>query len=250
MRTLDEIAISRGTDKSSLSHNYAKWYSYYFDEIRHEKLKILEIGIDKGFSLKSWKEYFENSEIVGIDIVDLRHFEEKRVHVVTGDQKDAEFLKTVNNTYGPFDIIIDDGSHHNDDMLASFECLFPLLKEGGFYIVEDLHACYWGKTHGTGEPVFIDKIKELVDCVNSSGKSGTANIQRDEEDGWYNQKRMPEMSWWEKNIEFLHLYRSIVFIKKYPKEPLQRVLARKLKKIKNTFNLLRVAGKIKSTLMK
>ena len=25
-----------------------------------------------------------------------------------------------------------------------------------------------------------------------------------------------EMNWWEKNVEFLHLYRSIAFIKKYP----------------------------------
>ena len=176
MRTLDEIALSYGTDKSSLNHNYARLYSSYFEELRQEKLKILEIGIDKGYSLKSWKEYFPNADITGIDILDLKQFEENRVHVEQGDQKDTVFLKKVNDTHGPFDIIIDDGSHHNEDMKASFDYLFPLLTQGGMYVVEDLHACYWGKTHGTGEPVFIDRLKELIDSVNAGGKSGVANI--------------------------------------------------------------------------
>lgn len=216
MRTLDEIALSYNTDKSSMYHNYTKLYDLYFKQIQNEKLCILEIGIDKGYSLKTWKEYFPNSEIVGIDIINLKNLEEERIHIFQGDQGDDKFLKEVNDTYGPFDIIIDDGSHHNDDMKGSFEFLFPLLKAGGLYVVEDLHACYWGLSHGTGEPVFIDMLKKLIDDVNSGGKSGVANIERDREDGWYNQKRLPPMTWWEKNVEFIHLYRSIVFIKKYP----------------------------------
>jgi demethylmacrocin O-methyltransferase len=215
-RTLDEIAIGYGTDKSSLNHNYMKLYSIYFGPIRHEKLKIFEIGIDKGFSLKTWKEYFYNSEITGIDILDLKHMEEDRVNVVLGDQKDEKILNEVNKSYGPFDIIIDDGSHHNDDMKASFECLFPLLKPGGLYIIEDLHACYWGKSHGTGEPVFIDVLKKLIDDINSRGKSGVADIRKDVDDTLYNLKENSNPTWWEKNVEFMHLYRGIVFIKKYP----------------------------------
>lgn len=216
MRQLDEISHDYGTDKSSLFHNYTKLYSLYFDEIRHEKLKILEIGIDKGYSLKTWKEYFEKGEITGIDILDLSHFQENRVHIVQADQNDTDALKKVNNEFGPFDIIIDDGSHLSDDMQGSFEFLFPLLNKGGIYVVEDLHACYWGDSLNTGKSVFIETLKKLIDDVNSGGKSGVANIQRDKEDGWYNQKRMPEMTWWEKNVEFVHIYRSIVFIKKYP----------------------------------
>jgi len=216
MRTLDEIALSYNTDKSSMYHNYTKLYDLYFKQIQNEKLCILEIGIDKGYSLKTWKEYFSNSKIVGIDIINLKHLEEERIHILQGDQGDVKFLKEVNDTYGPFDIIIDDGSHHNNDMKDSFDFLFPLLKEGGIYIVEDLHACYWEASLSTGGPVFINTLKKLIDDVNSGGKSGVANIERDPEDGWYNQKRLPPMTWWEKSVEFIHLYRSIVFIKKYP----------------------------------
>lgn len=250
MKTFDEIALAYGTDKSSMGHYYTRWYSHYFEPLRNKKLKILEIGVDKGLSLKSWKEYFPNAEIVGIDILNLKKFEESRVYVEQGDQRDTKFLTSINKKYGPFDIIIDDGSHHNFDMRISFECLFPLLKEDGFYVVEDLHACYWGKTHNTGEPVFIDLLKDLIDGVNSGGKSGIANIVKDIDDGWYNQKRMPEMTWWEKSIEFLHLYRSIVFIKKYPKPSIAKNASDTAKKVKRTVSPVRIATKLKAKLKK
>jgi hypothetical protein len=245
MKTLDEIALGLGTDKSSLHHNYTKHYSRYFDPMRQDKLKLLEIGVDKGFSLKSWKEYFPNAELVGLDILDLKKFEEDRIHVEMGDQRDTDFLKKVNDKYGPFDIIIDDGSHHNEDMKASFDFLFPLLKPGGMYVVEDLHSCYWGETHGSGDPVFMDRLKELLDAVNSGGKSGVANIQKDDDDSWLAQKRMPEMTWWEKNVEFVHLYRSIVFIKKYPKPAFSAQVASQAKKISKGINNIPAVGTAK-----
>jgi hypothetical protein len=216
MRSLDEIALSYGTDKSSLSHNYTKLYTLYFESVRNQPLNILEIGIDKGYSLKSWKEYFPNATITGLDILDLSHFAEDRANVVVGSQSDIPFLQETNEKYGPFDIIIDDGSHHNSDMKASFECLFPLLKEGGIYVVEDLHACYWGDTAGTGEPVFIDTLKLMIDAVNASGKSGTADRAHDIDDSVVIHKPHGPMTYWEQHVEFVHIYRSIVFIKKYP----------------------------------
>lgn len=220
MKTLDEIALDFGTDKSSLHHNYTKAYAFYFDRLRFEKLNILEIGLGGGGSVKTWKEYFANAKIVGVDILDERYLEEERIHILQGDQSDFNFLAKVNSLHGPFDIIIDDGSHLNKDMKNSFEFLFPLLKPGGLYITEDLHACYTD----TDAPVFIDLIKRLVDHVNSSGKSICANIQYDEEskefyirpqENGYERKNIASMNWWEKSVEFVHLYRSIVFIKKY-----------------------------------
>lgn len=43
----------------------------------------------------------------------------------------------------PYDIIIDDGSHMVRHVIASFEALFPYLRRGGLYIIEDLHTSYW-----------------------------------------------------------------------------------------------------------
>ena len=138
-----------------------------------------------------------------------------RIAIEQGNQGDLAFLEQVNKKHGPFDIIIDDGSHINADMKASFDYLFPLLKADGIYVIEDMHMCYWDdKIHNAGKPVFIDRIKELVDSVNSSGKSGTANRALDDVDPYHlNNKTV--LTWWEDSIEFMHLYRSIAFIKKY-----------------------------------
>ena len=37
-----------------------------------------------------------------------------------------------------FDIIIDDGSHFAVDQLNTLQNLYPLVKDGGYYIIEDI----------------------------------------------------------------------------------------------------------------
>ena len=214
--TLDQIALNLGTDKSSKFHNYTEKYDFYFSKMRNEKLKILEIGIQNGFSLKMWKQYFQNSEIFGIDTADCSRFQEDRINVLLGSQNDLSFLEFVNKEYGPFDIIIDDGSHFNDDMKKSFDFLFPLLKNDGIYVVEDLHCCYWPTF--TNNTAFMDRLKEIMDCVNSSGKCGLADINKLQEDGFYQQKSLGELGYWDKIVEYVHHYKSIVFVKKYKNE--------------------------------
>lgn len=211
--TLDEIALKYGTDKSSKFHGYTEKYDLHFSKLRSKELKVLEIGIQNGFSMKMWKEYFENSTIFGIDTANCEKFKEDRIVPILGSQNDLKFLESLNADYGPFDIIIDDGSHFNDDMKASFDLLFPLLKQGGIYVVEDLHCCYW--PNFTNNTAFMDRLKELLDYTNSNGKCGLANIQKVSEDGFYNAGSLGKMNYWEQNIESISLYRSIVFIKKY-----------------------------------
>ena len=50
-----------------------------------------------------------------------------------------ERARAVNGTDGIFDVIIDDGSHACDHIVASLEILFLQLKPGGIYVIEDLN---------------------------------------------------------------------------------------------------------------
>ena len=191
-----------------MAHNYADIYDFYFNKIRDEKLNILEIGIQRGYSLKMWKEYFSNSKIVGLDISDCSHLSEPNIKIYIGNQSDDYLLKNISDseTIDGFDIIIDDGSHNNSDMENSFNSLFPKLKIGGYYIIEDLHTCYWGGVYG--QPTFIPKLKELIDTINCSGKSGYADMKNDPGyDGL-------DLTWMERSIEFIHFYKSLCIIKK------------------------------------
>ena len=49
---------------------------------------------------------------------------------------------------GGIDIVLDDGSHNMKDIIVSLESLFPMLNDGGVYMIEDLHTAYWRKFGG------------------------------------------------------------------------------------------------------
>lgn len=214
LETLDQIAIKMRTDKSSKVHSYTQHYEAYFEPLRNLPLKILEIGVQAGVSLRMWKSYFTNAQIYGLDYYDCEPLQEDRVKILRGNQIDPKVLEKISSE-GVFDIIIDDGSHKNTDIVTTFEYLFPRLAPGGLYVIEDLNVCYWGDTHNVGKPVAIDRMKKLVDEVMSGGKSGIGDVRKDQEDGEYKKRGDGKMTWWEKNVAFVHFYRSMAFIGKH-----------------------------------
>lgn len=174
---LEEISKKYGTGKNfsggdkCTRHNYCEKYDRHFKEIYDKEVKLLEIGILEGRSLKAWKDYFKKGTITGIDINEsCLMYKEDRINIEIGNQKDIEFLKKVESKFGPFDIVIDDGSHIWEDIIISFEFLFPLLKGNGIYIIEDLHTSYNNKFSGKSKISAIEYLKLIVDKINVFGK--------------------------------------------------------------------------------
>ena len=132
------------------SFNSDKW-EHYFDIYDHllgkfyeSKVNYLEIGVQNGGSLEIAKKLFSSdSLIIGIDIDPNCKYLEGKVanHIIIGSQVDDTALSEVSE-YGPFDIVIDDGSHIQQHMLVTFLKLFPLLSQNGIYIIEDTHTNY------------------------------------------------------------------------------------------------------------
>lgn len=175
MNTLDEIAKFYGTDKSSEHHNYCVKYEKYLPFNRYDKLMILEIGADRGASLKMWKDYYYRSQILGIDLQQHSKLcEEDRIKIELGSQNDPNFLDFISHQYGPFDMIVDDGSHMNSDVIFSFKHLFKSIKPGGIYVVEDACTSYWEYYEGgRNKPgTSIEYFKGVVDEVNFFGEIG------------------------------------------------------------------------------
>lgn len=176
MSTLDNLAKSYGTDKSSEIHNYCVKYEKYLPFNRYNKLNILEIGVLDGKSLKTWKEYFYRSNILGIDITpECKQYEEERISVEVGSQADGNFLSRVWQQYGPFDMILDDGSHMNSHVIFSFQHLWDHVKSGGVYIIEDCGTAYWDDYEGgyLKESSSVEYFKKLSDDVNFRGLLST-----------------------------------------------------------------------------
>lgn len=141
MENLTAIFDKYDSDKNSRFHNYCRQYEGIMRDYRTKNISFLELGVFNGESIKIWREAFPNAKcIVGIDInPECKIYEnvDKSIFVEIGDATNSKFLKYINDKYGPFDIILDDASHTNKDVILSFEELFPLMNDSGLYIVED-----------------------------------------------------------------------------------------------------------------
>jgi hypothetical protein len=187
MSTLDDLAKKYGTDKSSEIHNYCDKYAKYLPFERYDKLNILEIGILDGKSLLTWKEYFYRSNILGIDInPDCKQYEESRISVEIGSQADGNFLSRTWQQYGPFDMILDDGSHMNEHVIYSFQHLWGSVKSGGVYVIEDIGTSYWDEWGGgyLRNNTSMEYFKKLSDDINFRGLQNfdTPNVHARKED--------------------------------------------------------------------
>ncbi len=176
---LDVIAAKHGTDKSTVGTQklsakaYTIAYNNYLEPIRNEPVVMLEIGIWKGSSLRMWEEFLPNARLFAIDIdPKCKAHETARSKVFIGDQTDAAFLMRVVEAVGePFDCIIDDGGHRMEHHQASLQALWPHLKEGGWYAIEDLHTCYaadFGGGYKKPESTVEHVLKPILDTMNSS----------------------------------------------------------------------------------
>lgn len=202
LRRTDDRAVTKWL-------HYLPIYERELARFREKPVTFLEIGIFKGGSLPMWKEFFApGSTLVFIDIdPDCAQLSEPGTHIEIGNQADKAFLRKLKKKYGPFDVIIDDGSHLSAHQIASFRALWPSLRENGLYIVEDCHTSYW-EGFGGGYRIpksFIEFTKRLIDRMHS----------------WYTEdpKRFP-FDPIAKEIHALRIFDSIVMIEKQlRKEP-------------------------------
>lgn len=126
------------TDKSSLGHNYLVWYEQFLGPMRDEPITILEIGVFGGESLRTWRDYFQRARVVGMDIDPAcQQHAEARIEIVIGDSGNLADLARA-ASFGPFDLVIDDGGHAADDQITAWNALLPSVKPGGLYILEDV----------------------------------------------------------------------------------------------------------------
>lgn len=175
-KSLSDLAVLFGTDKWG-GHWYTPHYQRYFEPFRELSVKVLEIGVGGynspdlgGESLRMWKHYFRRGLIYGLDVFAKPNLAENRLYVLQGDQGDERFLDSMASQIGPFDIVIDDGSHFSHHVITSFNALFPHVRPGGLYVIEDLQASYWPGWGGNADPsaqgTSMAMVKSLLDGLN------------------------------------------------------------------------------------
>jgi len=190
--SLTEIANLNGSDKGTLGpsprrpgRNYTDVYEAFLRPLRNEPITILQVGLsvqgrargarsaqgrDAGAaSLRTWSDYFPSARVLGADADPAPHLDGDRVTTYVLDQGDSESLTALCESLGDLelDVVVDGGSHRPDHQQLTLGHLFPRLKPGGLYIIEDLLTN--GKGDGPGNRVSADAVlntrrvlKELV----------------------------------------------------------------------------------------
>ena len=187
-------------------HVLDKWIHYFPIYTRHltpyagRPVSVLEIGVYRGGSMRMWSRFFgPDARLVGVDIDPVAMISAgDRYSVVLADQADPDAMRKVAEEHGPFDVIIDDGGHSMVQQITSIETLFPMLNEGGIYLVEDCHTSYWDSYDGGRgrEGTFMEWVKTRLDDLNG-----------------YHQDDAVEPVW-TKHVDGIHVYDSVVVLDK------------------------------------
>jgi hypothetical protein len=134
-----------GTDKES-NHHYGDAYEKIIRDafgnfgLGRESVKLMmEIGVADGSSILAWREVFPNATIVGMDIhhSDKAHGERIEFHLGNAGWKlDCDRVVAGRK----FDLIVEDATHHLTETLLTLLYMWPHVRPGGMYVVEEWSA--------------------------------------------------------------------------------------------------------------
>ena len=97
------------TDKEGRHRYCSTFYDSEFANFRDKNIKLLEVGISTGASLVLFNEYFQNSEIYGLDLKDYDSYAFCQPYSRIKTIYEDAYSKSVADSLPNFDIIIDDG---------------------------------------------------------------------------------------------------------------------------------------------
>lgn len=230
--SLSDLSKDYGSDKHV--HGFTDFYENYAKTI--DAKIVCEIGLGgifhgikanskntlPGASSRMWLDYFPDSKVFVMDnfsqvtnnelevvFKDLQSL--PRFSLIKGDQSKKEdlvnFLNIVNEE---IDFFIDDGGHTMQQQQLTLATVFPRIKSGRFYALEDLHtSVYPGSKYGvtTG----VNTTLRLLENFKLSGKIESSYISESEK------------KYLEDNIEFCEIWKN----KNKPNESITSIIKKK-----------------------
>lgn len=112
-------------------------WDVYVQTIPKDVKKIVEVGVYRGGSLQLMHSRYPQAHIVGVDVAPRPpgiEFADYRV-MSQDDPALAELVKDA-------DVFIDDASHDPELTRKTFDIVWPALKPGALYYLEDWHPGY------------------------------------------------------------------------------------------------------------
>ena len=157
--SLRDIFLKHEVDKATF-HHYTLFYELIISHLWStfkRPITLLELGVEQGISMQAFSELPQIGKYIGVDTQPPALEEPEKAtfhHLNAYDDSTVEALKFE----GPYDLIIDDASHQEEDMCYFFEKYTTLCRPGGFLVYEDLDPS-WESIHNLPE-----KGVKFFDC--------------------------------------------------------------------------------------
>lgn len=151
--TLSNLFNLYGSDKST-HHDYHLLYSSLLGQRRHGIKRIVEIGIGSndlqtpqnmgaeghpGASLRAFRDWAPNAEVVGADIDSKTLFTEERISTCVVNQLERKSFFSLKELISQgADLIVIDGLHTPRADMNSLLELLPSLSSEGCFVIEDI----------------------------------------------------------------------------------------------------------------
>jgi regulator of replication initiation timing len=231
--SLTDLANRFGSDKGTnpgdwgLAHGYAAIYERFLSVRRFEPLRLLELGVWKGGSLRMWESYLPNAQIIGIEnLPNVVQEPSKRSEILIGDAANEQFLSDTLHRFsgGKVDIVIDDASHILDQQVRTFETLFPFVEDGGLYFVEDVSGSRF-KDGNRGLLPFLDFLDYSWNLAQettffSDDNTSTYHHISDVRSLSRAEKDQIRVSFWNRHLGSVHYFHDLCVFEKldWPRE--------------------------------
>ena len=147
--------LTRGCDEFP-TDKYAMGYYPAYEELAARigpAGHVLEIGVAWGGSLAMWRKLFPDGLVAGADHSPQARWPDGTV-AIRCEQDDPELAdQAILASPGGWDLIVDDASHNGALTEVTFRMLWPQVKPGGWYSVEDWQLafgdpCGWDRFGG------------------------------------------------------------------------------------------------------
>lgn len=191
---------------------YGSIYEEWLERFKGKEVVLMEVGTGRGGSLQVWKSYLgPKSMIYGVDYHGDLFYEEDQIKHFLADQGNRASLEAI--PVKELDVLIDDGSHMNSHQINTFEVLFPRIKSGGLYIIEDV-GCSYRKDYDGGyrkQGTLIEYCKDIIE--NLQINEWTELIPKDAHNKWLASNVLPYNPAFG-NIGSIVFYTGMIIIRK------------------------------------
>lgn len=183
--SLDDLGVKYGTGKSSIFHDFL---IHYEEVLRGRAINtVLEIGAGYpnvlttiyGASLRMWSDFFPRAKIYCLEKEPACLINDGNIRSFLCDQSNLEQIRQIlfEHRINP-DLVIEDGSHIWSHQIISYNAIYPILKSGAIYIVEDLHtSVYWKEQWKDQEQCPLDFFSALKDFSIIKTNINAANLR-------------------------------------------------------------------------